>query len=112
MSGPFPARFLVAGQDVVGALPRRKKIEVAELLRESDRLIDHALELVVITHFNETGQREILAQRMALEAVIGEDPTQIGMARKYDAIEGVSLALIPIGTRKHFDHRRHRRRPV
>src|SRR5262249_57450635 len=99
MSGPLPARFLIAGQDVVGALPGREKIEVAELLCEPDRLIDHALELVVITHLNEAGQREILAQRVALEAVVGEDPPQIGMACEYDAIEVIGLALIPIGIR-------------
>ena len=64
--------LLVARQHVVRAFPRRQEIEVAEFLREPHRLVDHALLLVVVAHLDEAGQREVLAQRMALEAVVGE----------------------------------------
>ena len=39
----------------------RQEIEIAELLLEFDRLVDHALCLVVVANLDETGQREILA---------------------------------------------------
>src|SRR5215468_8382135 len=60
----FRPRLLVAGQHrIVSPLPRREKIELAELLVEPDRLVKHPLLLVVVTHLDKTGEREILAQR-------------------------------------------------
>ena len=64
-------RFLVAGQRIVRALPRREEIEIAKLLCEPDLVVDHALGLVVLAHLDEAGEREILAQRMTFEAVVG-----------------------------------------
>ena len=75
----------------------RQEIEIAELLLQLDRLVDHALRLVVVTHLDEAGQREILAQRMALEAVVGEDAAQVRMAGEQDAVEIVGLAFEPVG---------------
>ena len=75
-------RLLVARQHVVRAFPWRHEIEIAEFLLEFDRLVDHALCLVVVAHFDEAGQREVLAQRVALEAIVGEQPAQIRMVRK------------------------------
>ncbi len=71
------ARLLVAGQHIVRALPGRHEIERAEFLLQLDRLVDDALGLVVVANLDEAGQRKILAQRMALEAVVGEQPAQI-----------------------------------
>lgn len=49
------------------------------------------LEVGEVTH----GQRKVLSQGMALEAVVGEDAPQIWMANEEDAVEVVDLALIP-----------------
>jgi hypothetical protein len=51
------------------------------------RLVDHALLLIVVAHLDEAGQREILAQRMPLETVIGQDAAQIRMAGEQDAVQ-------------------------
>src|SRR5215472_81655 len=69
-------RFLVTWQDVISAFPRRQKIEIAELLREAHRVVDHAFDLVVPAHLDESGKREVLAQRVSLEPVIREDAAQ------------------------------------
>ncbi len=58
----------------------REEIEAAIFLHQLHRLVDHALQLIVVAKLDEAGEREVLAQRMALEAVIGEQPPQIGMA--------------------------------
>src|SRR6478672_9486268 len=72
--------LLVARQrHVARALPWREEIEIAEFLGEPHLVVDDALLLVVVAHFDEAGQREILAQRMALEAVIGQKPPHVGM---------------------------------
>jgi hypothetical protein len=65
---------------VIRAFPGREEVEVAEFLIELHRLVDDALLLVVVANLDEAGQREVLAQRIALEAVIGEDAAQVGMA--------------------------------
>src|SRR5437868_5363235 len=85
-------RLLVAGQrQVAGAFPRRQEIEIAKFLREPHLVVDHALLLVVVAHLDKAGQRKILAQRMALEAVVGQQPPQVGMAGEQHAIEIVGF---------------------
>ncbi len=94
---PSSRRLLVARQHVVHAFPGRQEIEAAEFLLELHRLVDHALLLLVVAHLDIAGEREILAQRMALEAVVGEDAAQIGMVGEIDAVEIPGLALEPAG---------------
>jgi hypothetical protein len=79
--------------------PRREEIEIAEILRQLHRLVDHLLALLVVAHLDIAGQREILAQRMPLEAVIGQDAAQIGLAGEEDAEQVPGLALPPGGDR-------------
>src|SRR5438445_12667027 len=74
--------LLIAGQGIISAFPRREEIEFAELLVETDRLVQHPLLLVVVAHLDKTGERKILAQRMALKTVIGEKAPHVGMAGK------------------------------
>ena len=105
-------RFFVAGQHVVGAFPRRQEIEIAEFLRQPHRLVDDPLLLVVVADLDEAGEREVLAQRIALEAVVGEDAAQVGVAGEQDAVEVVGLALEPVGAGKDRRDRGHRRRLV
>ncbi len=90
-------RLLVARQRD-HALPGRDEIEVAEILRQADGDVDHALLLLVVADLDEAGQREILAQRMPVEAVIGHDAAQIGLAAEQDAEQVPSLPLPPGGT--------------
>ena len=82
----WPRRLLVAGQ-LQHAFPGAEEIEAAEFLGQLHRLIDHALLLLVVAHLDIAGQREILAQRMAFETVIGQDAAQIGMVGEEDAVE-------------------------
>jgi hypothetical protein len=44
-------------------------------------LVHHALLVGVVTHFDVADQREVLAERMADEAVVREDAAQIRVAR-------------------------------
>src|ERR1700730_2190981 len=99
-------RLLVTGQRIVRAFPGREKIEFPEFLVEADRLVEHPLLLVVVADLDETGERKVLAQRMAVEAVVGQEPPHVGMAGEDHAIEVVALALEPVGAGKHVDDRR------
>src|SRR3954469_9052450 len=98
-------RLLIARDDVVRPFPRRQKIEIAEFLREAHRLVHDALEFIVPAHLDKAGQREVLAQRMAVEAVIGQEPAHVGVTGKHHAVKVPCLALEPVGAGKHRDDR-------
>src|SRR5262249_25971760 len=109
----FPvSSLLVPRQRVARTLPRRQEIEVAEFLRQPDRLVDDALLLVVVAHLDETGEGKILAQRKTLEPVVREQPTHVRVPGKEHPVEIVSLALEPVGAGKDADDRGDRRRLV
>ena len=77
---------------------------------DRDRFVDHALPLRVVTHFDVTDQRKILAERMADKAVIGQDATQVRVPAEQDAEQVESLALVPVGTLPDTgDGRQHRK---
>src|SRR5262245_18207426 len=101
--------YLIPREITCGAFPRAKKMEIAKFLLQFHRLIDDALGFLAITHLDKAGEREILAQGMALNAVIGEDAAQVGMTGEQDAVEVESLALIPVRRGEHPDRRGHRR---
>src|ERR1041384_7313648 len=101
--------LLVTGQHLVRAFPRAQEVETAELLRQPHRLVDDTLLQVVPAQLDEAGQRKILAQRMTLETVVGEDAAQVGMVGEPHAIEVVGLALEPAGRAEQGRGRRHRR---
>src|SRR5579863_1070939 len=61
------------------------------------RLVDYAALLGVVADLDITDQREVLAKRMADEAVIGQQPAQVRVAVKQDAKQVIGLALEPIG---------------
>ena len=100
-------RLFIAGQHIVGAFPRRQEIEIAEFLPQFDRLVDHALDFIIVADFDETSGREVLAQRVAFKAVVGEDAAKVRMTGEQDAVEIVGFALEPVGARKHRGDRRH-----
>ena len=108
---PFSSAFSSPGSTLVHAFPRAQEIEAAEILGQLHRLVDDALLLVVVAHLDIAGQREVLAQRMALEAVVGEDAAQVRMVGEEHAVEVPGLALEPAGRAEHRRDRRHRRRP-
>jgi hypothetical protein len=92
--------------------PRAEEVEAAELLGELHGFIHHALLDIVPAQLDEAGQREILAQRMSLETVVGQNAPQIRMIGKPYAVEIVGLALEPAGRAVDPRSRRHRRRLV
>lgn len=84
-----------AGTDL---LPRAgASLKVAERLCKLERLSHNALLLLVIADLGVACHGEVLAQRMALETVVGHDTAEIGVAREEDAEQVVDLALVPVG---------------
>src|SRR5262249_55994434 len=74
------ARLLVPRQHVVRTFPRREEIEVAEFLGEPHGLVHDALLLVVVAQLDEPSERKILAQWVALESAIGQQPAPVPLA--------------------------------
>merc|ERR1711991_473150 len=70
----------------VPGCPPSAEALVYGILHQLDRLIDHALLLVVVDHLVEAREREVLAQRVTVETIIGQYPTQIGMVIEQDAV--------------------------
>src|SRR5262245_48136574 len=101
--------LLVARQHLVRAFPWAEEVEATEFLLQLHRFVDDALLQVVPAHLDEAGQREVLAQRMPLEAVVGQDAPQIGMIGEPHAVKIVGLTLEPAGRAEHRSGRRHRR---
>ena len=62
-----------------------------------DRFVDDALLGFRIAQLDMAGQREVLALRIALEPVIGEDPAQVRIAGEADAVHVEHFALEPAG---------------
>ena len=62
-----------------------------------ERLNDDALLLLIVADLCVTCKREVLAQRVALEAIVGHDTAQIGMADKEHTKHVVDLTLVPVG---------------
>src|SRR6185295_17385639 len=72
---------------------------------DGDGLVDHAALLGVVAHFDMARQREVLAERMADEAVVGEDAPQVRMPLEHDAEKVERLALEPVHPGPHLDER-------
>ena len=71
--------------------------EVPEGLGHLERLDDDPLLLLVVANLGVARHGEILAQRVAVEAVIGHDAPEIGVTDEEDTEEVVDLALVPVG---------------
>src|SRR5688572_10268772 len=50
----------------------------------ADRLIDNPALVRVVTHLHIPRQREVLAERVPYEAVVGKDAAQVRMSGKHD----------------------------
>ena len=104
-------RLLVTGQGR-HAFPGREKIEIAEFLRQFDLVVHDRFALFVVMDFDIAGQREILAQRMSLEPVIGEDPAMVRKTFEGDAEQIPDLPLPPCGARPKRGDGGNGRRPI
>src|SRR5262245_12489034 len=74
--------------------PRR---DLARLDRHG--LINHALLIGVVPHFDVSRERKVLAERMADESVVGENAAQIRMPAEHDAEQVERFTLEPIRAR-------------
>src|SRR5574343_379359 len=79
---------------------------------DGDRLIDHPCLIGVVTHFYVTGNREVFAEWVADETVIGQDTTQVIVTNEGDAVKIESFALEPIGARPDAGNRVYRRKAL
>jgi hypothetical protein len=77
---------------------RATTFKVTEGLGQLERLNDNALLLLVVTDLGVTSKREVLAERVAVETVIGHDATEIGVSNEEDTEQVVDLTLVPVGT--------------
>jgi hypothetical protein len=77
-----------------------------------DRLVDHPLLVFIVAHGDIADQREILAERMADETVIGHDPAQVRMTLEDNTVQVERLALIPVDRIPDLDQRRQHRQFV
>lgn len=60
------------------------------------RLVDDAFPLFVVADFGVTSQREVLSEGMALEAVVCENATEVGVASEEHAKHVPGLPFIPV----------------
>lgn len=85
----------------------RSTLEVTERLGKLQGFGDNALLLLVVANLSVSGQREVLAQRVALETVVRHDASQVGVAGEEDTEQVVDLALVPVGAVKEAGDARH-----
>jgi hypothetical protein len=105
-------RLLVAGKHIFRPFPWHQEIEASEILGKRHGLVNDALLGLGIAKLDMAGEREVLALRMAREAVVGKDPPQVGVAAERDPVHVEHLALEPAGDRPQPGHARHRSRLV
>src|SRR3989337_1815421 len=101
------ASLFGAGDGGVHTFPGAEEIEAPVFLHQLYRLIDSALQLIVVAELDEAGEREVLAQGVTLKAVIGEKSPEVRVAGEQDAVKIVSLSLEPVGRREQPDDARH-----
>lgn len=78
--------------------PRRTAtLKVPEGLCELERLDNNALLLFVVSELGVSSQGEVLPQWVAVEAVVGHDTSEIGVADEEDTEHVVDLTLVPVG---------------
>lgn len=71
-------------------------MDAPEGLRELQRLVHHALLLLVVPHLRISRQREILSEWMSIEPIIREDPPQVRMILEENPIQIKRLSFVPI----------------
>lgn len=76
---------------------RTAALEVPEGLCELKRLDNNALLLFVVSELGVSSQGEVLPQWVAVEAVVGHDASEIGVADEEDTEHVIDLTLVPVG---------------
>src|ERR1700722_13386062 len=106
-TGSLPARGIQQCRVVAVVVPDHARHQDTRL--DAHRFVHHALELRVVTHLDIADEREVLAKRMADEAVVGEDAAQIRMTAKQYPKQIKGLTLKPVGAGpdagQRIDHR-------
>lgn len=77
---------------------RATTFKVTEGLSQLEGLNNNTLLLLVVTDLSVTSKREVLAERVAVETVVGHDATEIGVSNEEDTEQVVDLTLVPVGT--------------
>ena len=77
---------------------RATALKVAEGLSQLKRLDHNTLLFLVVTNLGVTSEREVLAERVAVETVVGHDAAQIRVSNEEDTEQIVDLTLVPVGT--------------
>lgn len=78
--------------------PRRTTaLKVPEGLCELEGFDNNALLLFVVSELGVSSKREVLPQWVAVEAVVGHDASEIGVADEEDTEHVVDLTLVPVG---------------
>ncbi len=102
-----PAHF-TSGSLITGIVANHARHADARLDR-GHRLVHHTLALFVVAHFDVADQREILAERVADESIVGQDAAQVRVTIEHDAEQVECFALEPVHARPDIGHRRHQR---
>jgi hypothetical protein len=77
---------------------RATTFKVTEGLSQLERLNNNTLLLLVVTNLGVTSKREVLAERVAVETVVGHDATKIGVPNEENTEQVVDFTLVPVGT--------------
>src|SRR3546814_21159942 len=92
---PYTTVFRSGVARIVADHPRHQHAR----LDRGHRLLHHALLLGVVANLDVADEREILAERMAYEAVVGQDPAQVRVALEDDAEQVEGLPFDPVRAR-------------
>lgn len=77
-------------------------------MRQLERLHHNPFLLLIVSDLRVSRQRKVLAQRVAVEAIIGQNTPQIRVVDKEDAEQIVHFALVPVGAIVQARDRGHR----
>jgi len=73
-------------------------LEVPEGLGELKGFGDNPFLLFVVADFGVSSEWEVLSERVALETVVCEDPSEVRVSREEDSIKIPGLSFVPVGT--------------
>lgn len=82
----------------------RATLKVAECLGKLEWLNDNTLPFFVIAQLGVSSQREVLAQWVAIETIVGHDTAKVGVSREKDTEHIVYLTLVPQCTLEQTSH--------
>lgn len=83
-------------------------LKVPESLGELKRLNDDTLFLLIVPELGVSSQGEVLAQWVAVKAVVGHDASQIGVVGEEDTEHVIDLTLVPQSALEQTSYAGHR----